>query len=661
MDSKDLPSSPADQPHTPLQEGPSSPNDPEPALPVQQPALVDLAIQKEVDEVIYSDIGVNTLLTRLKQSIASARDFSSFLGKRSKLEEEQAQGIKKLCRSTHEALRRNDSRQGTYGTQFEEATKLHERMGDNGMQFALSLHQMHEDLNELTNTIERQRKQLKQKALADEKKVSDAISQMEKAKAKYESLADDYDKVKTGDRTAGRVFGIKGPKSAAQHEEDIHRKLQAADQDYKSKVENAQLLRTELVDRLRPQSVKSMMELIKECDSGLTLQMQKFASFNEKLLLGNGILVAPLNNAGEPEHPSLRDIIYRIDNDKDLTSFITEHSGKVPRPPEIRYQQHHTLAPTQQPSLPQAPTSDPFRPSQPSPVQTQPPPPPPQQQDQPPFLSYNPPRDTSPILSPQDPLRQNPYSSPQDSRPPYPTSDFPPQTSGFSNGGPPPHNGGGAYGGPPPSGPPAHFSNAPPIKPVFGITLDDLFHRDGSPVPIVVYQCIQAVDMFGLDTEGIYRVPGTSSHIMAMKQMFDHDSSAVDFRNPEAFYHDVNSVAGLLKQFLRDLPDPLLTSAHYDEFIEAAKIEDDTVRRDSLHAIINALPDPNYATLRAVVLHMNRVQERSASNRMSTSNLAICFAPTIMGQHRGAMADAGLQAKVLDTILVNTYQIFDED
>lgn len=104
------------------------------------------------------------------------------------------------------------------------------------------------------------------------------------------------------------------------------------------------------------------------------------------------------------------------------------------------------------------------------------------------------------------------------------------------------------------------------------------------------------------------------------------DSTSVDFRNPETFYHDVNSVAGLLKQFFRDLPDPLLTTAHYEEFIEVAKIEDDTVRRDSIHAIINALPDPNYATLRALVLHLNRVQDRSASNRMSTTNLAICFA-----------------------------------
>lgn len=81
-----------------------------------------------------------------------------------------------------------------------------------------------------------------------------------------------------------------------------------------------------------------------------------------------------------------------------------------------------------------------------------------------------------------------------------------------------------------------------------------------------------------------------------------------------------------MKQFFRELPDPLLTHEHYQEFIEAAKIEDDTVRRDSLHAVINALPDPNYATLRALVLHLNRVQERSTSNRMSSSNLAICFA-----------------------------------
>jgi Rho GTPase-activating protein RGD1 len=45
----------------------------------------------------------------------------------------------------------------------------------------------------------------------------------------------------------------------------------------------------------------------------------------------------------------------------------------------------------------------------------------------------------------------------------------------------------------------------------------------------------------------------------------------VDFRTPEAFFQDINSVAGLLKQFFRELPDPLLTNEHYDAFIDAAR------------------------------------------------------------------------------------------
>jgi RhoGAP domain len=50
----------------------------------------------------------------------------------------------------------------------------------------------------------------------------------------------------------------------------------------------------------------------------------------------------------------------------------------------------------------------------------------------------------------------------------------------------------------------------------------------------------------------------------------DSQNPALDFRNPENFYHDVNSVTGLLKQFCRDLPDPLLTWEHHDSFVTAA-------------------------------------------------------------------------------------------
>ena len=228
-------------------------------------------------------IGINTLLTRLKQSVASAREFAAFLKKRSTLEEEQAQGLKKLCRSSHESVRRPDNRQGSYAQNYDEILGIHDRMADNGVQFALSLHQMHEDLHDLAANMERGRKHWKQSGLSAEKRVQDSESLMEKAKSKYDSLAEDYDRTRTGDKQSGRVFGLKGPKSAAQHEEDLLRKVQQADSDYSSRVQSAKNQRQELVTTLRPQAVRALQDLINECDSGLTLQLQKFGGFASTL------------------------------------------------------------------------------------------------------------------------------------------------------------------------------------------------------------------------------------------------------------------------------------------------------------------------------------------------------------------------------------------
>jgi hypothetical protein len=193
---------------------------------------------------------------------------------------------------------------------------------------------------------------------------------------------------------------------------------------------------------------------------------------------------------------------------------------------------------------------------------------------------------------------------------------------------------------------------------------------------------VQAVDLFGLDTEGIYRTSGSAPHIMEMKAMFNHGkhvacccrityrltyagSSLVDFRSAANFHHDIASVTTLLKHFLGDLPDPLLTNSQYKSFIQATRINDDIVRRNSLHAIINSLPDPNYATLRVLTFHLNQVAQHSEKNRMTPSNLAICFGPTFMGQNGPSpcrdIRDAGWQAKVVETILNNAFQIFDDD
>jgi hypothetical protein len=636
---------------------------------------------KAVEDVMYSDIGINTLLNRLKQSIASARDFADFLRKRSRLEEEQAKGLKSLARTQLDASRRPDSKSGSYALQLGEVLRVHERMGDNGMQFALSLHQMHEDLNTLTAEIERGRKQQKHEGLDAEKKAFDAEQAMQKAKARYDTLAESYDRARTGDTKGSRRLGLKGPKSAEQVETEMLHKVQAADTEYEEKVRQARTQRDHLIRSGRPQAVKALQSLIKECDQALTLQLQKYATFNEKLLLGNGLAVSPLSDNNVPSaQKSLRELVIEIDNEKDFNNFIASHSGKVPpTPSEIKYEKHPTLAPKQQqpktdpfnavsqtsPSAPPAPsgglginnsapsqptsTSSRYAASQPQPMSASSYG---QSQHSPSAGGYgssqspgipNDPssyeqRQPSPYNSQAAPVRDGP------SNPPYPLhpserigspvtpstgSGYPPnQTTGSINAAaaavsPATMSPLGTSNFPVP--PPAMSSKAP-SRPVFGVDLEELFARDQSAVPMVVHQCMQAVDLFGLDVEGIYRLSGTASHVNALRDAFNNNAPNLDFRNPANFHHDVNSVATLLKQFFRDLPEPLFTSRAYDAFINAARVEDEGARRDALHQQINDLPDPNYATLRALVLHLHRVVQNERRNRMSHSNLAICFA-----------------------------------
>ncbi|KAJ9286303.1 hypothetical protein DTO021C3_6196 [Paecilomyces variotii] len=607
-----------------------------------------------LQKVMHSEIGATTLLTRLKQSIASARDFATFLKKRAALEEEHAQGLRKLARAGLDSAHKPEHRQGSYSRSYEEVNRIHERMADHGQQFAVSLQQMSEDLQELATNIEKGRKHWKQTALSAEKKVQEAENAAEKAKAKYDTLAEQYDRVRTGDKQSGK-FGLKGHKSAAQHEEELLRKVQNADNDYSSKVSAAQAARQELVSTLRPQAVQNIRQLTTECDSGLTLQLQKFASFNEKLLLGTGLCVSPLKDAAAGPK-SLREVIHQIDNQKDFNDYVLSHSGNpgAVTAPEVKYEPHPTLAPNPPPAAPPASQQSPLSKRQStlmlsSPTTSQPPasspkpgPQPSQNLDPIPPLAFQQQPDSLP--SPQQYSQR--YLPPGPSQPPYPVSQpLSPQDrlpAQHGNGYQPP--------------------SLPPVKPVFGVSLEDLYRRDGTAVPMIVYQCFQAVELFGLDVEGIYRLSGSANHINHMKALFDNDSTQVDFTNPDSFHHDVNSVAGLLKQFLRELPEPLFTTAYYSDFINAARIDDDIQRRDSLHAIINNLPDPHYATLRALILHLNKVQEHYATNRMNAGNLAICFGPTLLGANSGGnIADAGWQARVIETILLNTFQIFDDD
>lgn len=144
----------------------------------------------------------------------------------------------------------------------------------------------------------------------------------------------------------------------------------------------------------------------------------------------------------------------------------------------------------------------------------------------------------------------------------------------------------------------------PPTAPIFGVDLAELFERTQQPVPAILVTCINAVELFGLTVDGIYRQSGNRSNVSQLKRQFQASSmtGGLDLLNPTAFNNDVYAVADVLKAFLRELPDPLIPRAKYANMLAGARIEDDVARRDALHAEINEFADPNYASMRSLVL-----------------------------------------------------------
>ncbi|CAI7572429.1 unnamed protein product [Penicillium manginii] len=141
-----------------------------------------------------------------------------------------------------------------------------------------------------------------------------------------------------------------------------------------------------------------------------------------------------------------------------------------------------------------------------------------------------------------------------------------------------------------------------PAKPIFGVPLDDLYKRDRIAVPPLLSQCFRAVEKFGLEREGIYRFSGSVSDANRIISAFETGAPEADLSNPKNFYHSIDTVAGLVKRFLRELPGYVPPYQCFDQLDAAARIENDGQRHDSLRAIVEALPDAQYAVARDLFL-----------------------------------------------------------
>ncbi|XP_077439371.1 unconventional myosin-IXb isoform X6 [Vanacampus margaritifer] len=164
----------------------------------------------------------------------------------------------------------------------------------------------------------------------------------------------------------------------------------------------------------------------------------------------------------------------------------------------------------------------------------------------------------------------------------------------------------------------------------FGVRVCHLV-SEKNPVPMVLEMMLEHVEMQGLYTEGIYRKSGSANRMKELHQRLETDPHLVCLED-----YPIHTVTGLVKQWLRELPDPLMTFIHYNEFLHAVELPDKQEQLYAIYKVLEELPTANYNTLERLVFHLVRVCKEETHNRMSPNSLAIVFAPCILRCPDGA-------------------------
>ncbi|XP_075753638.1 unconventional myosin-IXa isoform X3 [Pelodiscus sinensis] len=158
----------------------------------------------------------------------------------------------------------------------------------------------------------------------------------------------------------------------------------------------------------------------------------------------------------------------------------------------------------------------------------------------------------------------------------------------------------------------------------FGVELSRLTSEERA-VPLVMEKLINYIEMHGLYTEGIYRKSGSTNKIKELRQGLDTDLENVNLDD-----YNIHVIASVFKQWLRDLPNPLMTFELYEEFLRAMGLQErkETVR--GVYSVIDQLSRTHLSTLERLIFHLVRIALQEETNRMSANALAIVFAPCVL-------------------------------
>lgn len=173
-------------------------------------------------------------------------------------------------------------------------------------------------------------------------------------------------------------------------------------------------------------------------------------------------------------------------------------------------------------------------------------------------------------------------------------------------------------------------------KQVFGVPLTTVMKRERElnrdVVPNMCVDLFEFLELKGLDVEGIFRLAGEVVGVSYVKKMYDHGKKHLDLGTMIATkeFKDIHVVSSLLKMYLREMPEPLLTYERYDSFLKLLQLKDESEIGYGMLNLVKQLPIEHVSLLDKLMRFLKKVADHSDVNRMTVSNLSIVFGVNIL-------------------------------
>ncbi|XP_042891550.1 rho GTPase-activating protein 26-like isoform X16 [Penaeus japonicus] len=143
-------------------------------------------------------------------------------------------------------------------------------------------------------------------------------------------------------------------------------------------------------------------------------------------------------------------------------------------------------------------------------------------------------------------------------------------------------------------------------------------------------RAIAMLESRGLEDQGLYRLVGVSSKVSKLLALGLDRRKAEKLMLDDPAEWEVKTITSAIKQYFRNLPEPLMTYKLHSAFIAAAKQDRLFQRVNEIHSLVHKLPKTNFTVLKTLVQHLVNVSSKSEKNLMTVSNLGVCFGPTLL-------------------------------